>query len=76
MRREYSKRVEQTGLGRGFHSLHGRGLEIAYVQGLVDWMNSSLAGIDEPLMLGHSEEWKQGYDELKAKTTASFRPTV
>jgi cation diffusion facilitator CzcD-associated flavoprotein CzcO len=75
MRREYEKRVEQTGLGRGIHSLHGRGLEIAYVQGLVDWMNSSLAGTGEPLMLGHSEGWKQGYDELKAKTMASFKPS-
>jgi cation diffusion facilitator CzcD-associated flavoprotein CzcO len=75
MRREYEKRVEQTGLGRGFHSLHGRGLEIAYVQGLVDWMNSSLAGTGEPLMLGHSEGWKQGYDEFKAKTMASFKPS-
>jgi cation diffusion facilitator CzcD-associated flavoprotein CzcO len=75
MRREYGERVEQTGLGRGFHSLHGRGLEMAYVQGLVDWMNSSLAGTGEPLMLGHSEGWKQGYDELKAKTMASFKPS-
>ncbi|KAL2182061.1 uncharacterized protein P884DRAFT_274495 [Thermothelomyces heterothallicus CBS 202.75] len=37
MRREYQKRVEEKGLGRGFHSLHARGHELEYVQGLVDW---------------------------------------
>ncbi|KAH6841185.1 hypothetical protein B0I37DRAFT_408827 [Chaetomium sp. MPI-CAGE-AT-0009] len=73
MRREYEQRVEEKGLGRGFHSLHGPGLEIAYVQELVDWVNSHGAEIGEPPMLAHSEEWKQGYDELKAKTTALFK---
>jgi cation diffusion facilitator CzcD-associated flavoprotein CzcO len=73
MRREYERRVEEKGLGRGFHSLHGVGLEVAYVQQLVDWVNRYGAEIGEPPMLAHSEEWKQGYDELKAKTTALFK---
>lgn len=73
MRREYEQRVEEKGLGRGFHSLHGAGLEIGYVQELVDWVNSSGADIGEPPMLGHSAEWKQGYDEMKAKMTALFK---
>ncbi|KAK3296328.1 uncharacterized protein B0H64DRAFT_424761 [Chaetomium fimeti] len=38
MRREYEKRVEEKGLGRGFHSLHAPGLEVAYVQELADWL--------------------------------------
>jgi cation diffusion facilitator CzcD-associated flavoprotein CzcO len=73
MRREYEKRVEEKGLGRGFHSLHAPGLEIAYVQALVDWVNSHGAEHEKPPMLAHPEEWKRGYDELKAKTTALFK---
>ena len=73
MRREYEKRVGEKGLGRGFHSLHAMGQEVAYVQELVDWVNESAVEIGEPPMLPHSEEWKRGYDELKAKTTALFK---
>ncbi|KAG7290195.1 hypothetical protein NEMBOFW57_000193 [Staphylotrichum longicolle] len=73
MRVEYEKRVGEKGLGRGFHSLHAVGHEVAYVQGLVDWVNEYAAEIGEPPMLPHSEEWKRGYDELKAKTTALFK---
>lgn len=73
MRKEYERRVEEKGLGRGFHSLHGPGLEVAYVQELADWVNSTGAESGEPPMLAHSEEWKKGYDELKAKTTALFK---
>jgi hypothetical protein len=43
------------------------------VQQLVDWVNRYGAEIGEPPMLAHSEKWKQGYDELKAKTTALFK---
>jgi cation diffusion facilitator CzcD-associated flavoprotein CzcO len=73
MRREYEKRVEAKGLGREFHSLHGPGLEVAYVQELVDWMNSDGAETGEPPMLPHSEEWKRGHGELKAKTAGLFK---
>jgi hypothetical protein len=72
MRREYEKRVEEKGLGRGFHSLHGAGLEVRYVQELVDWVNAHGAELGEPPMLPHSEEWKKRHKELKAKTGALF----
>lgn len=73
MRAEYDKRVEEKGLGRGFHSLHAPGLEVAYVQELVDWVNADGAPRGEPLMQAHGEEWKKGYDELKARTTSLFK---
>ncbi|KAK4237274.1 hypothetical protein C8A03DRAFT_16161 [Achaetomium macrosporum] len=72
MRKEYAKRVEEKGYGRGFHSLHAPGHELAYVQELVDWVNSHGAELGEPPMLPHSEEWKKGYDELKARARALF----
>ncbi|KAL2155777.1 hypothetical protein VTH82DRAFT_519 [Thermothelomyces myriococcoides] len=67
MRREYQKRVEEKGLGRGFHSLATKGLELEYVQGLVDWVNSSCPVPGEPPMKGHTEEWKRDYNERKEK---------
>jgi hypothetical protein len=73
MRREYMKRVEEKGPGRGFNSLHAQGQEVAYVQELVDWVNSSSTVPGEPPMVPHSEEWKRGFDELKAKATALFK---
>ncbi|RMZ78714.1 hypothetical protein DV737_g3756, partial [Chaetothyriales sp. CBS 132003] len=41
MREEYRRRAEEKGLGRDFHSLRGEGEELAYVQSLVDWVNSN-----------------------------------
>ncbi|KAH6625087.1 hypothetical protein B0J18DRAFT_202003 [Chaetomium sp. MPI-SDFR-AT-0129] len=73
MRAEYDRRVEEKGLGRGFHSLHAPGLEVAYVQALVDWVNADGAAAGEPLMRAHGEEWKRGYEELKAKMTGFLK---
>ncbi|KAK4146880.1 uncharacterized protein C8A04DRAFT_9343 [Dichotomopilus funicola] len=73
MRAEYDKRVEEKGLGRGFHSLQAPGLEVAYVQELVDWVNADGAAAGEPLMRAHGEEWKRGYEELKAKMTGFLK---
>ncbi len=73
MRREYAKRREEKGLGRGFNSLHAKGEEVTYVQELVDWVNASSTELGEPPMVPHSEEWKRGFDELKAKATALFK---
>ncbi|KAK4152650.1 hypothetical protein C8A00DRAFT_34628 [Chaetomidium leptoderma] len=73
MRNEYEKRVEEKGLGRGFHSVHAPGLEIAYVQELVDWLNTHGAETGEQPVLPHSEAWKRGYEDLKAKMTVLFK---
>jgi hypothetical protein len=72
MRKEYEKRVAEKGYGRPFHSLHPPGHEVAYVQDLVDWVNSDGAKLGEPPMLPHSDEWKRGYDEMKARTRVLF----
>ncbi len=73
MRREYAKRVREKGFGRGFNSLHAQGQEVAYVQELVDWVNSHSTKPGEAPMMPHSEAWKRGFDELKAKATALFK---
>jgi len=73
MRRDYAKRVEEKGFGRDFHSLHARGGELEYVQGLVDWVNSYAAEVGEEPMPGHSEEWKQRYHEMKTRTLELFK---
>ncbi len=73
MRREYAKRVGDKGFGRGFNSLHAQGQEVAYVQELVDWVNSHSTKSGEPPMMPHSDDWKRGFDELKARATALFK---
>ncbi|KAL2020839.1 hypothetical protein VTK56DRAFT_7932 [Thermocarpiscus australiensis] len=71
MRAEYARRVRERGLGRGFHSLMAEGDEIAYVQGLVDWVNEGVGeGKKEERMVPHSEEWKRAYREQKARVKA------
>lgn len=75
MRRDYEKRVAEKGLGRGLHSLFAPGHEVEYVQELVDWVNGDGVKVGAELMLPHSDEWKKGYEELKARATALFSVT-
>ena len=53
MRAEYEERLKKKGSGKGFHSL--RGEEVAYVNGLMEWINEGReeAGRVE----GHTKEW-------------------
>lgn len=67
MREEYDGRIRDRGVGRGFHSLRGSGDEIAYVKGLVDWVNRDLEAAGVALMNGHSQKWVDGYWEMKAR---------
>lgn len=75
MRHEYDRRVLEKGLGRGFHSLHQEGKELAYVRELVEWVNEGDVhgeGRNDCNMKGHTEEWLAGYYEMKAKTRGLF----
>lgn len=56
MRREYQKRLKEKGPGRVFHSL--RGYESQYVDELLSWINRDLERLGEPLVEGHTEDWK------------------
>jgi len=59
MKREYQERVEEKGLSRALHSLHGPGQEVDYVKALVEWVNSDIGNSesDGPPMMPHSQEW-------------------
>ncbi|KAK0716456.1 hypothetical protein B0T21DRAFT_339251 [Apiosordaria backusii] len=75
MREEYERKVQEKGLGRGFHSLHAEGKEVEYVRELVEWVNEEYVdgdGKTNGRMKGHSEEWLTGYYELKAKMRGLF----
>ncbi|RMZ80306.1 hypothetical protein DV738_g2805, partial [Chaetothyriales sp. CBS 135597] len=73
MREEYRQRVEQKGLGRDFHSLRGQGEEPAYVQTLVDWVNSNAEETGQPKMVGHSPKFLEKYQAQREKLQALGR---
>ena len=60
MRDEYRARLERKGAGRTFHSLKGRGEEIAYVDDLRAMLSQ---GGHDPVvtMLRHSKKWLEAY---------------
>ncbi|KAK4182508.1 hypothetical protein QBC35DRAFT_509864 [Podospora australis] len=73
MRKEYTARVKRKGLGRAFHSLHAEDHEVEYVNELVAWVNEGvLQGVEGDLMQGHTEEWLEGYNELKEEMRDLF----
>lgn len=73
MRQEYRDRVRRKGVGRTFHSLKGKGDEIAYVQELVTLVNRDWKWMpDESLMSGHSEQWLEAYERRGQKQAALF----
>jgi len=55
MREEYRQRVEKKGYGKPFHSL--RGVDEAYVNELLDWINEGALKKELPLYKGNDEEW-------------------
>lgn len=55
MRDEYELRVKELGLGRSLHSLKNK--EIAYVDGLVGWLNEHAKTTGAERVEGHSKEW-------------------
>lgn len=67
MREEYQARLDERGVGRGFHSLRMPGQEIAYVKDLVDWANRDAKQVGAEEMQGHSQAWLDGYEALKER---------
>ncbi|OIW34139.1 FAD/NAD(P)-binding domain-containing protein [Coniochaeta ligniaria NRRL 30616] len=67
MRDEYQARLDERGVGRGFHSLRMPGQEIAYVKDLVDWANRDAKELGVEEMRGHSQAWLDGYEEMKER---------
>ncbi|KAH8910349.1 FAD/NAD(P)-binding domain-containing protein [Coniochaeta sp. PMI_546] len=67
MRDEYRARLEERGVGRGFHSLRGPGQEIAYVKDLVEWANRDAKELGAEEMRGHSQAWLDGYEAMKER---------
>lgn len=71
MREEYSQRLERKGAGRPFHSLRAPGDEIAYVNQLVQMVNSGKEE-DEVPMSGHSAAWLEAYGRRGERLKAIF----
>jgi hypothetical protein len=68
MRKEYNERLEKKGHGRPFHSLLG--IEIPYVAGLVEWVNSQIPITGGTKMEGHTEAFLLGYKSLPERIKA------
>ena len=71
MREEYNQRLALKGAGRVFHSLKGQGHEIAYVNDLVDMVNSGSV-MSSGRMTGHSQRWHEAYARRVARQKAIF----
>lgn len=67
MREEYNRRLRDRGVGRGFHSLHRAGEEVAYVNELVDWASRDAEALGVAPMEGHTQQWLDGYWDMKAR---------
>lgn len=67
MRGEYDRRLRNSEIGRGFHSLHEAGREIAYVKDLVDWINRDAIVSGALTMAGHTQDWLKGYWDMKSR---------
>ena len=62
MRKEYAERLRRNGSGKGFHSLRGK--EVAYVDGLMEWINEGKE--ENERVDGHTKEWfEANEDRLK-----------
>lgn len=73
MREEYLARQQRKGAGRSFHSLKGRGEEIAYVQDLVNFVNEEKGRVSgEQLMSGHTNKWLEAYQRRTQRQEALF----
>lgn len=72
MRKEYRERVEKRGLSRAFHSLHGPGQEIGYVNALVEWVNADIGHKESDVtpMMPHSREWVLESEKMRARFEA------
>ncbi|KAF2206023.1 FAD dependent oxidoreductase [Delitschia confertaspora ATCC 74209] len=72
MRKEYRRRVQEKGVGKGFHSL--RGVEVEYVEELIKWVNEDLRrlGMGGKVLKGHTEGWHRARREHLERVEALF----
>jgi hypothetical protein len=76
MRGEYNDRLRRKGAGRTFHSLKGRGDEIAYVNELVDMVAlSRVNGFGPTVITGHTQRWHEAYLRRVARQKILFSKT-
>lgn len=61
MRVEYEQRIQEKGLGKGFHSLKDR--EEEYVGELLGWVNRDLVERGLERLEGHSAGWRRAKGE-------------
>jgi MFS transporter, ACS family, pantothenate transporter len=72
MRQEYRERVLRKGYGKSFHSL--RGVEVEYVNELLDWVNEHSEARGVQKIPGHSEVWHQARGEMVERMKKMFEP--
>ncbi|KAK1756330.1 hypothetical protein QBC47DRAFT_460175 [Echria macrotheca] len=70
MRAEYAKKIKERGVGKGFHSLALGGSEVAYVDGLVEWMNRGLE--EDEKVVGLGAEWVRMYEAFKREKAVEW----
>jgi ACS family pantothenate transporter-like MFS transporter len=73
MRKEYRKRVLLKGYGKPFHSL--RGVEVEYVNELLDWVNKQGEARGAQRIEGHTESWHQARAEFLDRLKQMFEGT-
>ncbi|KAF2740453.1 putative dimethylaniline monooxygenase [Polyplosphaeria fusca] len=70
MRDEYTRRVEEKGFGKGFHSLRNK--EVEYVDELLEWINADLREGGLAPVSGHSSAWHEAKEEQLSRIQALF----
>jgi ACS family pantothenate transporter-like MFS transporter len=70
MRTEYKKRVQTKGYGKLFHSL--RGVEVEYVNELLEWINPSVKERGGKAVDGHSQTWHEARAILSERMKKMF----
>jgi hypothetical protein len=70
MRAEYNERVKTKGYGKAFHSL--RDQEAAYVNELIEWVNSDLQEAGKGRLHGHTDKWHAARAEQVQRLKALF----
>jgi ACS family pantothenate transporter-like MFS transporter len=70
MRKEYEERVERKGYGKMFHSL--RGVEVEYVNELLEWVNPTAKERGGQAIEGHSQTWHAARAVLSERMKKMF----
>jgi hypothetical protein len=64
MRAEYRAKLLAKGCGRAFHSL--KGVQVAYVDDLLGWVNADAEARGWRRLEGHTEQWRRDRAEFDA----------